>query len=279
MPFPDDIDDALRTADPLSRTLIETPHIEAALDELGRNLLRAPTSASHARSRTKRRWLTRRIIGIGLASLLVVGVAGAASVVLTARTGQYQPKKYITAGGPGEILRTWAPDFCKVALSISSNIKYPSSDETWRLQVLVFENSIPNPSTTGACPVTPPGGTPVHRQIEVSTGAERGWFAMSAFCAWVSDYGQASKSGNTSEAARAAREVANAFNWPAVRADLSHPVKWSPFGWFLPYQLAVKSGSAGEVLRRLARPHNSCAQFVPKSRDASSPTTRARAKK
>jgi hypothetical protein len=265
MPFPDDLDDALHRADPLAGTLLDTLPIEVAFNELGQNLVKAPISASHAPSRTRRRWLTRRILGVGLASFLVVGVAGAASVVLTARTGQYQPKKYITAGGPGEILRTWAPDFCKVALSISSDIKYPSNDENWRLQVLVFENRIPNPSTTGACPVTPFGGTPVHQQIEVSTGAERGWFAMSAFCAWVSDYGQSKKSGNSSEASKAASEVADALSWPAVRAELSYPVKWSPFGWFLPYQRAVASGNVAKVIHRLANRDFSCEQFVPKS--------------
>src|SRR5580698_850260 len=160
MPFPDDFDDVLRSSDPLSDTLLETPQMEAAFNELGENLLRVPTPSSRARIRTKRR-LTRRMITVALASLLVVGVAGAASVVVSARTGHEVPKG---AGGRGEELRTWAPDFCKVALSISSNIKYPSGDEDWRLQVLVFENSIPNPSTTGACPITPAGGTPVARQ-------------------------------------------------------------------------------------------------------------------
>ena len=195
MPFPDDFHDVLRRSDPLSNTLLETPQMEAAFNELGENLIRVPTPPSRARKRTKRR-MTRRMITVSLASFLVVGVAGAASVVVSARTGQQVPKQYVSAGGPGEELRTWAPDFCKVALSISSDIKYPSGDSNWRLQVLAYENSIPNPTTTGACPITPAGETPVARQVEVSTGAERGFFAMSAFCAWVSDYGQAKKAGN-----------------------------------------------------------------------------------
>ena len=264
MPFPDDLDDVLRSSDPLSDTLLETPQMEAAFNELGENLLRVPTPPSRARIRTKRR-LTRRMITVTLASFLVVGVAGAASVVVSARTGQHVPKRYVSAGGPGEELRTWAPDFCKVALSISSNIKYPAGDANWRLQVLAYENSIPNPSTTGACPITPAGGTPYRKQIEVSTGAERGWFAMSAFCAWVSDYGQAEKSGNSAEASKAAGEVADALSWPAVRAELSSPVKWSPFGWFLPYQSAVASGNVARVMHRLAHREYSCEQFVPKS--------------
>jgi hypothetical protein len=265
MPSPDDLDGALRAADPLAEMQLGTPQIETALNELGQHLLRIPTMASHNWWRTKRPRQTRRILAVALASFLVVGVAGATSVVLTARTGQQVPKKYVGAGGPGEELRTWAPDFCKVALSISSNIKYPASDENWRLQVLIFENRIPSPSTTGPCPVTPPGGTPAAQQVEVSTGAERGWFAMSAFCAWVSDYAQAKKSGNTSEDSKAASEVASALTWPAVRAELSHPVKWSAFGWFLRFQRLVANGDASKVMHKLALPHNSCAQFVPKS--------------
>jgi hypothetical protein len=264
MPYPDDLDDALRRADPLAQTQLETPQIEDAFNDLGRSLMKFPTTRSHGWTRVKPPRLTRRILAVGLASFLVVGVAGAASV-LSARTGVQEPRQYISAGGPGEELRTWAPDFCKVALSISSNIKYPSGDENWRLQVLIFENRIPNPSTSGECPVTPRGGTPAHKQTEVSTGAERGWFAMSAFCAWVSDYGQAKKSGNTPEASRASTEVANAMKWPAVHAEVSFPLKWSPFGWFLPFQRAVAAGNATTVDRLLSRPYNACAQFIPTS--------------
>ena len=39
MPFPDDLDDALRRADPLSEMALESPPIEAALNELGQHLL------------------------------------------------------------------------------------------------------------------------------------------------------------------------------------------------------------------------------------------------
>lgn len=88
---------------------------------------------------------------------------------------------------------------------------------------------------------------------------------MSAFCAWVSDYGQARKSGNSAEASKAASEVADALSWPAVRAELSYPVKWSAFGWFLPYQSAVATGNVARVMRRLAHREYSCEQFVPKS--------------
>jgi len=73
---------------------------------------------------------------------------------------------------------------------------------------------------------------------------------MSAFCAWVSDYGHAKKSGNTLKASKAASEVANAMAWPAVRAELSYPLKWSVFGWFLPFQRVVASGTRPKFCER-----------------------------
>lgn len=266
MPYPEDLDGGLRKADPLAGTMLETPSIDAALNELGQRLVGVPVSVSRPWTRVKKPWLTRRILAAGVASLLVVSVAGAASF-LTARTGQQMPENYVQAGGPGELLRTWAPDFCKVALAISSDITYPPGFEDWRLRVLAFENQIPNPSAIGDCPVTPPGGTPVREQVEVSSGAERGWFAMSAFCAWVSDYVSAKQSGNTSEASAASSEIAGATAWPAVRAEYPHPDAYTVFGFFLPFQRAVLSDNSTHVARMLARPHNVCAAFVPLSRN------------
>lgn len=263
MPNPDDFDDALRRADPLSGAMLETLSIETALDELGRQLVNVPVPTTRSWTRTKKkRWFTRPVIGAGVATLVVVGVAGA-STLLTALTGQNQPAIYIHAGGPGEILRTWAPDYCKVALAISSNIKYPSGYENWRLNVLVFEDGIPNPSVTGACPVPPPGGTPKVNQVEVSTGALRGWFAMGAFCAWVKDFTVAKESGNTTGASTASLEVAGATAWPAVRDEDPHPGTNTVFGFFLPFQRAVAAGDATQAAMMLTDSNDGCQGFVP----------------
>jgi len=259
MPYPESLDEVLRGADPFAAVVLETPAVEAALNDLGQQLMEMPVAASSRGHRTRKSWRTRRVISVGVASLLVASAAGAASV-LTAHTGQNVPARFIPVGGPGEELRTWAPDFCQVALAASSDINFPPGYENWRLQVLVFENQIPNPSAAGDCPVQPPGGTPTSQQVEVSTGAERGWFAMGAFCAWVSYYQSASTSGNASEAATATSEVVSASAWPAVLAENS-----STFAFFGPFQSAVAAGNTTLVTQMLDQPHNSCAGFVPSS--------------
>lgn len=256
----EDLDNILRCTDPLAGAVLETPSLEAALDELGQQLLSIPAPVSHWWTRVKRPRFTRRMVAAGAASLLVVSAAGAASI-LTAKTGQYEPAKYVQAGGPGEFLRTWAPDFCRVVLAGSSDIKYPVGYESWRLNVLTFEDGIVHPSATGNCHVTQPRG----KHVEVTMGAERGVFAMGAFCAWVSDFTTAARSANSSEASIAAREIAGATAWPAVRAeDLNpNPAEQTVFGFFIPFQRAVATGNATRVARMLILPQNGCAGFIP----------------
>lgn len=261
-PYLENLDEVLRRADPLGGAMLETLSIETALDELGQQLVEEPVPVTRAWTRAKKRRLTRPIIGAGVASLLVVSVAGAASL-LTARTGQSLPAKYVQASGPGQLLRIWAPNFCRVALAESSDIKYPPDYENWRLNVLTFEQGIRNPSATGACPVTPPGGAPFGGQEEVTTGAERAVFAMGAFCAWVSDFKSAKQSANSSGTSTASREVAGATAWPAVRAVDPHPGKDTVFGFILPFQHAVAAGSATQVAKMLTNPEDGCAGFVP----------------
>jgi hypothetical protein len=262
-PSVDYLDNYLRRSDPLAGTVLETPSIEAALDELGTHIMNLPDPTSHKWTRIRRPRFTRRIILAGAASLLVVTAAGAASI-LTAKTGERLPTKYVQAGGPGELLRTWAPDFCRVVLAGSSDIKYPVGYDSWRLNVLTFEDGILHPSATGDCHVTQPKG----KHLEVTMGAERGVFAMGAFCAWVNDFKSATLSGNSSEALIASREVAGAAAWGAVRAEDQHPGSGTIFGFFLPFQSAVAASNATEVARMLVQPRSGCAGFIPKGDQA-----------
>ena len=259
MPIPKSLDDVVRSADPIAAVVLETPAMEVALNDLGQQLMATPQAVPTKWSGVRKPWRTRPVVTVAVASLLVASVAGAASV-LTAHTGQNVPARFVPAGGPGEVLRTWAPDFCQVALAVSADINFPPGYQDWRLQVLAFENQTPDPSATGDCPATPPGGTPKSQQVYVSTGAERGWFAMSAFCAWVSDYQSASASGNASEAATASSEVVGATSWPAVLAENS-----STFDFFGSFQSAVATGNTTLVTQMLNQPHNACAGFVPPS--------------
>ena len=91
----------------------------------------------------------------------------------------------------------------------------------------------------------------------VSTGALRGWFAASAFCAWVQDWRQATISGDAKAADGAAETIAAAPRWKAVTAEDPNPSPSAPndpgaqpgtlFGWMLPYRDAVLAGDRERV--------------------------------
>jgi hypothetical protein len=144
-------------------------------------------------------------------------------------------------GGPGEMLNPAAPDFRSVALQIASDIPYPAGDAGWRDLVVSDAND--------------PSGL-------VSSGALHGWFAMSAFCAWVQSWRQAALAGDSSAVAVAARTIAQAPHWKAVTAEDAHPDPFAPndpgaetgtlFGWMLPYRDAVLSGNRARVDHLLA---------------------------
>jgi hypothetical protein len=94
------------------------------------------------------------------------GVATGA-VVFGARTGLFPTKAEQAMGGPGEALNPAAHDFRAVALEIASDIRYPDRYGSWRDFLISREIRF---ADDGA--------------LE-STGALHGWFAASAFCAWV----------------------------------------------------------------------------------------------
>ena len=113
----------------------------------------------------------------------------------------------------------------------------------------------------------------------MTSGDERGVFAMSAFCAWVRDYKNAKQSGNLSEASIASHEIADVRSWPAVRADQKFRKNNMLHGFFVPFQRAVATGSVTQVARELARPHNQCSSFMPTPRDQPALTDGGRVKK
>jgi hypothetical protein len=183
---------------------------------------------------------------VGILALLLGGVATAA-VALHAHTGVFASGSDVQPGGPGENLDLAAPDFRSAALKLSADIPYPSGYDSWRDFVLTEQ-------------APGPGGAASNDQV--TTGALRGWFAASAFCAWVQDWRQAVKRGNSSEAQHAASTVAAAPSWSAVSAEDPNPSPLAPndpgaesgtlFGWMLAYRSAVLSGDSARVDRMLA---------------------------
>lgn len=236
----------LRRLDPVADGS-PTSGVRDALDAVGRAIIRQPHSTSRGRLRPR----LKVALVAGILAMVGAGVATAA-VVLHAHTGIFASGPNAAVGGPGEELNPAAPDFRSVALKLSADIPYPQGYASWRDFVLTEQLQT---SATG------PGGTTFPAGV-VSTGALRGWFAASAFCAWVQDWRQATISGDTGEAQQAAATIAAAPSWSAVTAEDPHPnpsavnadgiESGTLFGWLLPYRTAVLAGDRATVDELLA---------------------------
>lgn len=235
---PDSTLELVRQLDPLAGATLATPEIAAAAGQLAN----AIASLSRPRRAPRSRRLKLAFAAAIAAAVVGVGVATAAGV-FHARTGLFPSPAEVPAGGPGEELNPAAPDFRSVALQLSADIPYPQGYDSWRDLVITREIQ------------TADGG------LE-TTGALRGWFAASAFCAWVQDWRQATNTGDSSEANRAATTIAAAPGWDAVTAEDPHPNPSTPndpgaetgslFGWLLPYRAAVLAGDSDRVDHLLA---------------------------
>lgn len=229
--------DLVRQLDPIGGADIATPGIEEAFGELAHAIVLQPSARRAPRSRLKLAFAAAIV-----AAIVGVGVATAAGV-FHARTGIFPSTTEIPIGGPGEELNPAASDFRDVALKLSADIPYPNGYAAWRDLVITREIR------------TADGG------LE-TTGALRGYFAASAFCAWVDDWQQATSAGDSPAAQQAATTIAAAPAWSAVTAEDPDPNPSAAndpgaetgtlFGWFLPYRDAVLAGDSGRVDHLLA---------------------------
>ena len=251
----DRLDVVLEASNPVDRSRLATPAIDEALDALG-------VAITNRRQPVAARWRTRSVrrprTVVAVAAVLV-GTATVATAGLSAHTGQFQPtqeqiasaspseaarmRSELAMGGPGEFLDPSAPDYRDVALQIASDIPYPRGYESWR--DFLISDEIQHAD----------GGTE-------SSGALHGWFAASAFCAWVQAWRQADIAGNASASAQAEQVISQATGWKAVtdedpHTDTSVPgdlgsTNYSLFGWMLPYRDAVLAGDRARVEDLLA---------------------------
>lgn len=230
-----DIAALLRASDPAAGSTL-TAAADGALDALGAAIVATPFSAARSRR------VSRPLVAVALAVVaILIGVGVATGAILGARTGIFPSGPNASVGGPGEYLNPAAPDFRSVALQIGSDIPYPSGDASWRDRVVSLADD--------------PSGL-------VSSGALHGWFAASAFCAWVRDWDQAVGAGDAAEAAAAAATIAQAPDWKAVTAEDPRPdpnatngpgaEPGTLFGWLLPYRAAVLAGDRVQVEQLLA---------------------------
>jgi len=236
----DSVLDLLRTSDPAPPSSLHGAGIEIALDEIGRGIRSRPRRRPLRRRATDRR---RAALLVVAAVLVLVASVAAGAAVLGAHTGLFPSKAEEAVGGPGEALNPAAPDFRAVALQIASDIPYPAGYESWR--DFIVSNEIRYAD----------GG------VE-STGALHGWFAASAFCAWLQRWRQAVIAGDVNAASLAAATIGRAPRWKAVRDEDPQPDPTAPndpgaetgtlFGWMVPYRDAVLAGNLARVEHLLA---------------------------
>jgi hypothetical protein len=237
----DDVGALLATSDPVERSALAGDELETALDEIGAAI--TARSRRPARAAWRPRLARRRTALIVGAAIVVLGAAVSSAAVLSAHTGQYPTKAEEAMGGPGEALNPAAPDYRDVALQVASDIPYPAGYESWR--DFLISDEIRNAD----------GG------VE-STGALHGWFAASAFCAWVQTWRQADLAGDAAAASKAAQVISAAPGWPAVTDEGPHPdpsvpgddgsMQYTLFGWMVPYREAVLAGDRARVEHLLA---------------------------
>lgn len=250
------LDGLLRRCDPLDNAALRAVGPQEALDDLCASLTRDPAQQRQSR----RRSFIRSRAGVLAAAVVAATATVAAAAGLTAHTGHFQPtaaqiahaspseaakmRSDVQLGGPGEFLNPAAADFRDVALEVASDIPYPEGYASWRDLVISDEISHADGSGTE------------------STGALHGWFAASAFCAWVQGWRQADLAHDEQGAAAAEEVIAGAPGWKAVTDEDPHPSASMPndqgtptyslFGWMLPYRDAVMAGDRATAERLLS---------------------------
>jgi hypothetical protein len=232
--------DLLERSDPARRSDLGSEAIGGALDEIGAAITSRPGGAPRRRSIGGR----RTVLVVAAAIVAICAGVATGAVLLSAHTGLFPTKAEQAVGGPGEALNPAARDFRAVALRVASDIPYPDRYRSWRDFLISREIRFAD------------GGG-----LE-STGALHGWFAASAFCAWLQDWRQERIAGNEIAAAHAAQLISAAPGWKAVTDEDPHPdpsaandpgaESGTLFGWMLPYRDAVTAGDRARVEHLLA---------------------------
>lgn len=254
-----DVNGMIASIHPVSRESSRSSEIERVQWEIAAAIMSTPQ-----RPAPRRRWqwlrAPRHALLVGTVVAGLGGSIAAAASFLSAHTGYY-PTKHgvpVNMSGPGEDLNSAAPDFCRVALRVSSDIPFPARYRSWRDYVLLEDFGIKHATARTPCSAHWP------LSGHVTTGWLGQWFAATAFCGWAHAWAQDTGSGDRAAAARDAQTISHALDWRAVKWVDPHPDS-SPagdapggtrtktiFGWILFYQPAVRAGNRARVERLLA---------------------------
>jgi hypothetical protein len=237
----DQLDRVLAALDPACEGRLTTSGIDGALEAIGDAIVTYRRDAP-LRRRSWRLTGARRVIAVAAALTLLAGVATAATTLfIPTQTHIKTPRWAIPGAGPGQRLNADGTDFRQVALALSAETPYPDGYASWRDYVIKVERP-------------PYGGVP--------SGQVRGAFAMSAICAWVLDWRNATQNGDRVRAVHDAAVLAGAVRWRAVTAWDPHPrvsvpgdsgtTHPSTFGWAIPYIAAVRAHDPARLDRLLA---------------------------
>jgi len=240
------LDRKLRACDPLRGRVATDAGLVAAFNAMSAVIVREPRRSRWARLMRRPR---RALAGLGAFAALGAGAAVAATTVFVpTHTHRYVPKGMAIGGGPGEVLNMDGTDFRRIALQIGSDVPFPAGYGMWRKVVITFEYQ----DQKLGCHAWSSGCHP-----QVPSGQLHGAFAASAFCAWVLEWRRATKRGQETVAAHAARVISGALAWKAVRDWDPHPSLVVPgdmgtthpsmFGWMIPFIRAVRTGELARV--------------------------------
>jgi hypothetical protein len=254
-----DVDAMIASIYPVSGGSLSTSELERAQQEIAAAIVSTPQRPA---PRRRWRWLRapRHVLLVGTIVAGLGGSIAAAASFLSAHTGYYPTEHGIpvTMSGPGEDLNSAAPDFCRVALQVSSDIPFPARYASWRDYVLRLDFGIKHPTPSIPCSAHWP------LSGHVTTGWLGQWFAATAFCGWAQAWAQDTGSGDRAASALDAQTILHALDWRAVKWVDPHPDS-SPagdapggtrtkttFGWVLFYQQAVRAGNRARVESLLA---------------------------
>jgi hypothetical protein len=175
--------DRLRDANPVVEGWLESAAVEVAFEGLGERIV-----VSRPRSGRRR---GRAAVVVAFAAVMLVTAAVALGAMFTTHTGFF-PSVAGTENDTSEFLRTDAPDFPPLVVSLVKSIPYPPGDSAVS-HVAQYVRQVQ----------AGPDGVP----MTVQAAGIKGWFGHRAMCAWRGYWLEAHANGDPAKATLAADKL------------------------------------------------------------------------